>query len=929
MTNAKPTKQTLTERSIQLIQQLVAVDPPLAHQITKSLLTNESITLDSDDGSLRDLLCDSFLNVVKQHLTNGKVKEAVNLIRYFSVFQFYTNTGKDSREQTFNQILENIAHATVQEHRNCVEDPTNTTTLPQLMYESLLASNNESMLNKYVQLEDKAWSSVPISHFFAQKFLEDENYPYVDVLFRPILNYVRVTNKFLLESIVEECINAIASKDFTQLKVMMEPPKLRRLRPLILLLCWDRYKSDIDTRREMIKVLWPHDWVESDAYEQEGDALLVHACNELSFQLHSADSMAEMITRAKEPINRRTLRATQIITAIATNDNLARVILDLLAEHSISFIVGAWLPQLDEEQIIAMLQRRPVVRGEENRRDTELDVVRGYYTIHNFLTGAYKQANVEKVSTRIANSLAKVVTPTHRLVILKLLYNVMFLRKVNIKEQAKAKDTFLAPQELIESTLRTITSNLENAEGADLQEFSEKVQDTNWRFEFAKYASAHSSLEKVHLIDVMIASPDTLLTIALRKCDFDRARRVILRYGKLKHSMEDVGVYEQAHNIREAFHVHSDTSSQLLTTFLSREDVPFSTVLDLLLTLHAKPEVLKTIISRAKELQGTRTGAFDRMEALMDHFTEEPLYVANSKLFKRPKTAKEARDTLKNITERENKYALLRTIIEESKLENIQVWHDIEKAFGNDYLGTAIHHFNQTTEIIGENLMYTLNHGPREIAIGLIFGNRYKEALEICKLNTIEPLRLMIDALTSENPPTLTIGIIENFLQKICDNKVAVVMICTLSLPKQKTRYDLIPHIAKLTTSLSAPVQQWWKQVELMFDHLAIVEGHPLSAPGERTAALLNLMEVDLNGPFYFALVQKLIEKGDFEAALRMADRGLNIQHRTPDFLFKLYAENMPDKTKSHLYVSKVKDRDKMATLAAEQMQYWEIEQCM
>ncbi len=72
-----------------------------------------------------------------------------------------------------------------------------------------------------------------------------------------------------------------------------------------------------------------------------------------------------------------------------------------------------------------------------------------------------------------------------------------------------------------------------------------------------------------------------------------------------------------------------------------------------------------------------------------------------------------------------------------------------------------------------------------------------------------------------------------------------------------------------------------------------------------------------------------MIQLGDFEDALLMSDRGINLQHRVPDFLLRLYVENMTDKTQSYRYVTRIKDKETAAKLAVEQMENWDIFECM
>jgi hypothetical protein len=265
--NLNSVATSLTEQSVQLLHHLAFIDPALAHAIVSTLLSCDSITVEptqavsspTDNILLRDRIFDVYLNVMKKNLETGKTSDAVHFIRYFSVFHLYRD--HVAGESKFDQLLRELAQLTVQEHRNRLEDPNSTENLRSEIYESFLASNDTNMVNKYVQLEDEAWLNVSISHFYDEKFLSNDQYPFVELFFRPIMNYARAAKKHLHESIVDECIQAISSGNFAQLQIIMEPPMMRRLRPLILLLCWDRYKTDINKRREMIRVLWPHKWV--------------------------------------------------------------------------------------------------------------------------------------------------------------------------------------------------------------------------------------------------------------------------------------------------------------------------------------------------------------------------------------------------------------------------------------------------------------------------------------------------------------------------------------------------------------------------------------------------------------------------------------------------------------------------------------------
>lgn len=58
-----------------------------------------------------------------------------------------------------------------------------------------------------------------------------------------------------------------------------------------------------------------------------------------------------------------------------------------------------------------------------------------------------------------------------------------------------------------------------------------------------------------------------------------------------------------------------------------------------------------------------------------------------------------------------------------------------------------------------------------------------------------------------------------------------------------------------------------------------------------------------------------------------MAEKGLT--HFTPDFLLKLYIENLNDHSTCHTLVSKIKDKELAFSLIEVYMDEWDIFTCM
>lgn len=622
---------------------------------------------------------------------------------------------------------------------------------------------------------------------------------------------------------------------------------------------------------------------ENQAY----DPLLVHACNELSFHLQTSDTIAEQIIRSQLPKRPEIVYAKGIVSALecgdATVDDISNIVLELLVDHSVPYIIYPWMPQWEEEEekIISILEKRPVPQGNENRRDTEIDIgmtqfypifyinhsqiVRGYYALHYLLVAMLQQNDTTQTITCVEKSISCMVCPQHRFVVLKNMFTLMFLRSSHLRNK-DAEDRFLIDIQLLESTLCIIRHHLETAdavEGHDLSQFRENVADMSWRFEFARYARSND-ITQSNFINLMIASPETFLTIALRRNDFDKARSVIDRYGKLSHCKDEIDIFEAAHNIRESFKNEAKDRFDRLQEFMSRPTVPFGTLMDIITSINAPPPVLLPLLQRAKELcpQEERSGVFDRMKALMDHFDNRPLYMSSMELFSQIGTAKQIREKLQLQTERRKRISRLCAILSGSiKVEHSE-WRETAQVFGEGYLGIVIEHAYKMADIVNCNVLEILSASPREIATRLIFVEQhYDEAIRMCAINHIEPLQLVIDALTSDKPAPLTVDIVEKFLKRICEKSVVIVMICALSLSRQKTRQDIMSLLRDMVDSMgSTVVCEWWKShVESLFNDLAQVESNSnqnrvLNDESEKRANMINILDVNENSSFYFAV---------------------------------------------------------------------------
>jgi hypothetical protein len=67
-------------------------------------------------------------------------------------------------------------------------------------------------------------------------------------------HFIRVTKHHYLEYVLTKAIDLILNKDFESCHILLQP--FERLKPLILLMTWDKFENDIDSRKKLIKLLW-------------------------------------------------------------------------------------------------------------------------------------------------------------------------------------------------------------------------------------------------------------------------------------------------------------------------------------------------------------------------------------------------------------------------------------------------------------------------------------------------------------------------------------------------------------------------------------------------------------------------------------------------------------------------------------------------
>ncbi len=71
---------------------------------------------------------------------------------------------------------------------------------------------------------------------------------------RDFYHVMRVTNQHGLEFVLSRAVECVQANQFEECAVVLRP--FERLKPLVLLMVWDKFEQDIDARIRLMNILW-------------------------------------------------------------------------------------------------------------------------------------------------------------------------------------------------------------------------------------------------------------------------------------------------------------------------------------------------------------------------------------------------------------------------------------------------------------------------------------------------------------------------------------------------------------------------------------------------------------------------------------------------------------------------------------------------
>ena len=284
------------------------------------------------------------------------------------------------------------------------------------IYEAFLthaSGNSHSALRLFSTLEDKllrlksSQSSLPPA-FEVLQLLEPATYRFQEppiTFWDAYFEFTRVAGAHCLEYVMETSSGFIRKRDFCTAAWLLAP--FPQLKPLVVLLCWEEFRQDVESLQNLLDTLWKSYAEETFRDSSKvGDLLVDHWVEVLNYRLFAAGWISKVVVeQAQQPRKMVTapLRlkrkertdgpqdspSRDVESGEATLEEMGSVqevaadVLDQITSHSILYVMRPNLPMVDSHTLLSSLHSLPQLRQEAAalEHSYDLDLAHCYYTV--------------------------------------------------------------------------------------------------------------------------------------------------------------------------------------------------------------------------------------------------------------------------------------------------------------------------------------------------------------------------------------------------------------------------------------------------------------------------------------------------------------------------------------------------------------------
>ena len=345
-------------------------------------------------------------------------------------------------------------------------------------------------------------------------------------------DFITISKNHFIEFVITQFFDLIHEHRFEDCRILLLP--FSKLKPLLLLMCLERFGDDIKSKQEILDILWSdanetaaatpvhrnrqlHDAVDSIAYQVK----LARWAGSLLLQQHqhdvksSAPSLGDAIAVSSELI---VVGAQKVAGSDLPQSEpdfaLANLVSSMLKQHGILYILHNYLHNVELEEIEAMIRNTPIsstpdlAEAQRAHLQTDFILLYCYYALKGIciLIQQASDGSTEVSPTeidRIQEIIAKVEVPSVHLAILEIIFNFLFMRsdawnnpgvRVLVSRKSSKLSTFVVGYSFSFALVKMLLQSFALLKSRDtaplstdtLERFEAKLKELEWRLEMIR-----------------------------------------------------------------------------------------------------------------------------------------------------------------------------------------------------------------------------------------------------------------------------------------------------------------------------------------------------------------------------------------------------------------------------------------------------------
>lgn len=343
-------------------------------------------------------------------------------------------------------------------------------------------------------------------------------------------DFVTISKNHFIEYVITQFFDLINERRFEDCRVLLLP--FHQLKPLLLLMCFEKFGDDIKPKQEILDMLWntkgEHRTRNDAKRSPHGEALknqnLEDAVNAISYQVKLARWAGSLLLKQHQEMIENGDTSSSLVIGnqqIGTPENgadsvIANLVSNMLKQHGILFILHHYLHNIELEELESIVKQTPISADETTANfqnaqlQTDLTLLYCYLVLKEVVgqiqLASEGQLEVDSLAfERIERVLAKIDSPSVLLALLETIFNFLFMRSDAWKNPGvRALSTaahrgsaeipeFIVGQKLSFSIVNTISKSLSSLrsmmqeqecsslEVAHLDTFEKKLKEVFWR----------------------------------------------------------------------------------------------------------------------------------------------------------------------------------------------------------------------------------------------------------------------------------------------------------------------------------------------------------------------------------------------------------------------------------------------------------------